>query len=380
MTEKSSPKTLRKKIPLIAAAAVVLIGLWGLRRYQEYRMYRTLEADAQSASSETPRVKAYRVRPQNVVGALKRIGTIRAKAETNLQFGAPGRVATFSGEKGQFVKRGSVLAALDQQEAKNALKAIELEYERASNKYFKDRTIDRLEYERSKARYTQARLEADKTVIRAPHDGYLVEKWVNAGEQVEGGTPIGKLMDKSQVSVEMDLSEDDIQHLKTGQKVEITVDAVPDFKGGGEVISITPYMKGDTRSFNVKVRIPENPKEVLSPGMFARCTVRRYEKSGAMMIPLEAGAEMQEKNIRLFTVDDQNVLHERTLPVIFMDENRVEAGELAEGDVVVLNPGADLQNGAKVEVVGVFDPASQQDQKEKGPSPAPPAAVSATVR
>jgi membrane fusion protein (multidrug efflux system) len=267
-----------------------------MRRFQEYRMYRAQAIEAERAAKEAIPVKAYRVRPRDVAGAFKRIGTIRARAETNLQFGAPGRVERFDAEKGQFVKKGALIAALDQAEARNALNVAQLEYEKANVKYFRDRTIDRLTYEQAKARYNQARLEADKTVIRAGHDGYLVEKWLNVGEHADPGTVIGKLMDKSRVTIEMDLSEDDIQHLKTGQKVAITVDAVPDYKEEGVVLSITPYLKGDTRSFSVKVDVPKNPDEKLSPGMFARCTIRRYEKAGALTVPLDAGAEVSEKD------------------------------------------------------------------------------------
>ena len=57
-------------------------------------------------------VKAYKVRPRDISGVLRRIGTVRARAETNLQFGAPGRLARFDAEKGQFLKKGALIAAL----------------------------------------------------------------------------------------------------------------------------------------------------------------------------------------------------------------------------------------------------------------------------
>lgn len=356
---KPSPPALRRHWPLWAAAVALLALAWGFRRFQEARLYGG-RGNEGAGADETPAVKAYRVRPRDVAGALKRIGTIRAAAETNLQFGAAGRIARFGVERGQFVKRGTVVAALDQDEAKNALTAVEMEYQKAATKYFKDRTIDRLEYQRVKARYNQARLDMEKTVIRAPHDGYLVERWANEGERVEAGAAVGKLMDKSRVYVEMELSEDDIQHLKKGQKVEITVDAVPDFRSPGEVAAITPYLKGDSRSFQVRVNVPENPREALSPGMFARCTVRRYEKKGALTVPLEAGAELSGRHIKVYVVDDRNQAHLKTLTVLFLEEDWVEVEGLAAEDLVILRPGAELQEGAKVRVMDVFDPAAQE--------------------
>ncbi|MBI4396974.1 MAG: efflux RND transporter periplasmic adaptor subunit [Elusimicrobia bacterium] len=361
MTEEQTSKRQkpRRRWPLIIGVGAVLAGLWGVRKYQEAKLYAKSQEESQRQANEVPQVKAYKVRRQNVSGTLKRIGTVRARAETNLQFGATGRILKFDVEKGQFVKKGASVASLDQQEAKNALAAAEMEYQKAAVKYYKDRTIDRLEFERVKTRYNQARLDTEKTVIHAPHDGYLVEKVVNVGEQVDGGTVIGKIMDKSRVSIEMDLSEDDIQHLKTGQKVEITVDAVPDFKAEGDVVSITPYLKGDTRSFNVKVNIPKNPDEVLNPGMFARCTVRRYEKANALTVPMDASAEMQEKQIRVFTVDAQNKVASKSLPILFAGDSVVEVDGIQEEELVILNPGTDLEDGATVNVIDVFDPSAQ---------------------
>lgn len=270
------------------------------------------------------------------------------------------------------MKKGQLLAALDQAEAANALRAAELELEKASDKYYRDRTIDRLDFERVKARYNQTRLEAGKTRILAPHDGYLVEKWINTGEQVDGGTVIGKLMDKSRVSIDMDLSEDDIQSLKLGQKVQISVDAVPDFKGEGTVVGLTPYLKGDTRSFSVKVDVPHNPKEALNPGMFARCAIRRYEKAAALTVPVDAAAELRPKEIRIFVTAPDNRVEGKTLPILFMDEGKVEVEGLKDGDLVVLHPGTDMDENTRVQVMDTFDPRSQE-KPAPDPAPEPPA-------
>lgn len=355
----SAPRPI-KRWALWAAVGAVFVSLWGVRRWQQFIMYRTEMAEAREEEGRALPVKAYKVRPRALSGALKRIGTIRAKAETNLQFGMPGRLGRFDLEKGQFVQKGALIAALDEREAKNALDGAEAEFQSASQRYFKDRTLDKLEYDRAKARYNQARLDAAKISLRAPHAGYLVEKWVNAGEQVEAGAVIGKLMDKSGVFVEMDLSEDDITHLKTGQRVAVSVDAFPDEKMEGVVASITPYLKGDSRSFGVKVELPENPDGKINPGQFARCVIRRYEKASAIVIPVEAAAEMKEDSVKVFIVGDDNIARVKTLTKVFTDENLVEVSGLAEGERVLLNPGTDLRDGAKVSVSGVYDPESAE--------------------
>jgi multidrug efflux pump subunit AcrA (membrane-fusion protein) len=340
--------------------------VWLGRQYHKSRLERREQAEAEKLSRQAPPVKTFVVRSRAVAGTLKRIGTIRARAETNLQFGAAGQVQTFSVERGQFVKKGALLAALDQAESRNVLNAARLEFAQATEKFL-DRTIGQMDYERAKARWTQARLESAKTAVHAPHDGYLVEKWVNQGEHVEGGAVIGKLMDKSKVTVEMDLSEDDSRYLKPGQTVRVTVDAVPDYAAQGRVTVLTPYLKGDTRSFGVKVDLPENPGEALNPGMFARCEIRRYEKNDALVVPVSAGGALDQKTVTLYTVTPQNKVHIAQEPVLFQDGDWIEAGGLVPGQQVILNPGPDLREGATVAVSSTWDP----DAAAPPPAPKP---------
>jgi membrane fusion protein, multidrug efflux system len=355
-----------KKILWAAGVAAVLAAGFLYRRHLD-------APKAASPSPEEPRVPAvaaYRIRPRPVSGQLHRNGTIRAHAETLLQFGASGRVIRFDVEKGQFVKKGSLIAALDPAEAKNSLQAAELEFQKASWKHFRDRTIDKLEYEKSKLHYNQARLEFEKTEIRAPHAGYLVEKWARAGEHVEPGTAVGKLMDKSRVYIEMSLTEDDIRQLRTGQIVEVTVDALPGYRADGRVQSITPYLQGQSRSFHVKVSLPENPREALNPGMFARCAVHQYRNDRALTVPREAAVEMDDAHANVYTVDAGNVVRARKVPVLFRDEEDVEVGGMAEGDVVILRPPPTLSDGARVSVSSLFDPGAETaavPSVDKGP-------------
>ncbi|MBK8651590.1 MAG: hypothetical protein IPN23_07780 [Elusimicrobia bacterium] len=90
--------------------------------------------------------------------------------------------------------------------------------------------------------------------------------------------------------------------------------------------------------------------------MFARCTIRRYEKAGALTVPMDAGAEVDEKTLRLFHRGLAKPRPQKTVDILFMDEGQVEVGGLAENDLVVLTPGAEMRDGALLNVMDVFDP------------------------
>ena len=99
--QSSSGKPLRRW-PLLAGVALVVLGLWGARKFQEARLYAKNAAESQKAN-EIPQVKTYRVRPQNIVGMLKRIGVrlfaigreqrvSRKRVTSTLNAGLPGKI------------------------------------------------------------------------------------------------------------------------------------------------------------------------------------------------------------------------------------------------------------------------------------------------
>jgi RND family efflux transporter MFP subunit len=349
-----SPASVRR-FALLSAAALVLAAAAALVHRRRHRA--RAETAAAPARSAPASVRAYRVRRRELRAVLARDGTVRSRAETPLQFGAAGRLAEFPVEEGRFVRKGAVVARLDPSEAENALRAAGLDFQKASVKYFEDRLIDKVEYERARLRHRQARLEFEKTVLRAPHDGYLVDRRGAVGERVEPGMLVGRLVDRRRVYVELSLPERDAPMLKPGQTAEVTVDAAPGLKLEGRVESVTPYLQGTARAFAVKLRLPENPGEALSPGMFARCLIRRHVKPSALVVPREAAGATSEDSARVFLVGPQDRAAARQVTILAEGTEGWEVSGVEEGDVVVLDPPASLADGKALTVTSIYDPA-----------------------
>jgi RND family efflux transporter MFP subunit len=105
------------------------------------------------------------------------------------------------------------------------------------------------------------RTDLDDTVIRAPFSGIALSKDAQPGEMVSpvsagGGftrTGISTIVDMSSLEIEVDVNESFINRVTPGQKVEATLDAYPDWRIPGHVITIVPT--ADRQRATVLVRI-----------------------------------------------------------------------------------------------------------------------------
>lgn len=131
------------------------------------------------------------------------------------------------------------------------------------------------------------RLQLEQTQVRAPLDGVVVERRADPGEYAAPGVPLLTVADVSTVRVHLAVSETRIRMLRVGQPVQVAVDALPGRAFSGRVEGWTPAADPRTRSFLVKVRVP-NADGALRPGMFARGRVVLQSKPQVPAVPSEA--------------------------------------------------------------------------------------------
>ncbi len=142
---------------------------------------------------------------------------------------------------------------------------------------------ERLEAQRAQVAQAKAAVEtvdamrANMTII-APFSGLVTVRHREPGEIVPPGTPVLTLIDLEDRWVRIYVPEDRIGALSIGDKVEITSDTYPEKRYGGEVIFIASEAEFTPKTvqtqeervrlvYSVKVRIVEDPRHELKPGM-----------------------------------------------------------------------------------------------------------------
>ncbi|MGJ8649835.1 MAG: efflux RND transporter periplasmic adaptor subunit [Opitutaceae bacterium] len=112
----------------------------------------------------------------------------------------------------------------------------------------------------------------DRFQLAAPVGGIVVSKNVKEGDYVKTGESLFKIVDLSQLWLELEAYESDLAWLRVGQSIAFTTEAFSGETFTGEIAFIEPEVNAKTRTVGVRANVP-NKDHRLKPGMFARGAV-----------------------------------------------------------------------------------------------------------
>ncbi|MBP2019384.1 RND family efflux transporter MFP subunit [Symbiobacterium terraclitae] len=301
-------------------------------------------------------------------GQLKPILSITVTAKV------PGRVVAVHRQMGDAVQEGDLLVELDDKDLANQLAAAQAQYTQAeAQRSEAARQASRLEallaqgavshqqaeqirtqltlataaVEAARAQLELAKSSYEGARITAPADGVLAARYVEPGALIGAGTPVFQLVDLSTVVVDTGVAEAAINSVRPGVAVPVTVPALGE-TFTGEVESVSPQMDAQTRSYKVRVLLP-NPDGALKGGMFAEVEFPLEEREG-VLIPVNALLEGSGEPY-VYVVED-GVARRVTVSVAVRSDQQVLVEGIAEGDQVVVAGQNRLYDGAPVRVGG----------------------------
>jgi HlyD family secretion protein len=144
--------------------------------------------------------------------------------------------------------------------------------------------------EQRQAALDQARLDLERTVLRAPIDGVIIKRDVNPGQTVavslEAKTLFKIANDLREMEVHGKIDEADVGQLKVGQAAQFTVDAYPDRTFSGRVIQIrkSPEIVQNVVTYTAIISAP-NPDLLMLPGMTAQLRIAVSDTVDVLKIP-----------------------------------------------------------------------------------------------
>jgi HlyD family secretion protein len=258
--------------------------------------------------------------------AVSASGLVRPIDRIELKSKASGEVTELPIEVGDRVEKGALIAQLDQLEERAALaqakadleiaraelELAEKNFERRKQlfssdviaKEARDETELNLAVARSKlvqatTALDRARERMQDSVITAPVDGVILQKYVESGQiiasgvsNVGGGTPIADIADMRNAHIEAGVDEIDIGKISVGQIGTIRADAYPDQVYEGEVVRIAPEarVEQNVTLFDVVVEV-QNTDGNLRSGMNATVEIVIVDLPDVLTIPVTAVQE-----------------------------------------------------------------------------------------
>jgi RND family efflux transporter MFP subunit len=153
----------------------------------------------------------------------------------------------------------------------------------------------------ARARLALARKALADTVVRAPFDGVVAERFVSVGDYVVKGTKVATVMRTTSLRVELTVPQSDIAAVAVGRDVEFTVDAYPGRMFTGRVRYVSPAVRADSRALVVEAVVPNESGE-LKPGLFATARIEKPERTPAILLPRNAIGTVADTS-RVYVVD-----------------------------------------------------------------------------
>jgi len=325
--------------------------------------------------------------PSQANAVLTASGYVVARRKAAVASKGTGTLVYLAVEEGDRVKKGQVIARLDDSDvaaslrrSRENLRVAEADLDDAKRNYERmsklvgTRAIAQADYDAAEARYKrvvasieaarygvrEAEVAVENTRIIAPFDGTVLKKNADVGEivaplagAVSSRAAVVTIADMSSLEVDADVSEANITRVNGNQSCEITLDAYPQQRYPGYVSNIVPTADRAKATVMVKIRFKQYDERVL-PEMGAKITFLAPGASTDAMnikpvltVPATAVATRDERQVVFQIKEDHAVAVPVTTGRKLGSSIEITAG-LKEGDKLISKADEQIQNGTKV--------------------------------
>jgi RND family efflux transporter MFP subunit len=315
---------------------------------------------------------------------LKASGLVQAPQSFTVATPQAGRLLQLKRRLGESVRRGEVLAQLDNAPATEHLRNTEALLEaqevqvrqaeldlQAEEKIWRAGGQARQAVERAESRLAgaraqreaarsdvrAARLQVSVSVVTAPADGIVTAVAAHAGEFLPAGSPLLSLASLGSLEVRIKVDQGSADRIQTGQQVELSSQGAPDRLGNSVIARIEPKLEKEGASHYL-VAIAALPDKGFGARLNQLLTVRVLTEARPQALRLPLDAVTERDGVDVVRVVEEGRLRLKRVRTGIQDGRQVEIVEgLAEGQKVVLpNAKQVLAEGTPVRFTGNGQP------------------------
>jgi membrane fusion protein (multidrug efflux system) len=285
-----------------------------------------------------------------------------------------GVVLELGAEEGDFVRKGDLLLAIEEDEYRHRLTQTEVEaenqrsrFERAE-KMFAQNLISAEEYDsaRNDLRTAEAALELSAyelslARVTAPFAGRVTVRSVDLGQNVANGTALFTLVDMRRLLARVQVPAREFRAISVDQPVVLTVDSSGD-RLQGNIDLVSPVIDATSGTIKVTVAITDFPPST-RPGDFAQVAIETDRHLDTLLVPRIA--VVSEKGEQVVFVAEDNKALRRLVTVGFQDDHHAEILDgLAEGEPVVVQGQRSLKDGQPLKILERMEFAEKEQAAE----------------
>jgi len=351
----------------------------------------TGEGDKKQANTDAVPVtvgKVQKVQERETIFVSGTVSTPDAPAEVS--FLVSGKVIFVGPREGDYVRKGQLLASIDPTDYQLALTTAttqadvaRIASERAEDEHrrmkmlFDSKSLAPNDYEKYKSAYESAGQQYEQAIasekisrkrltdaeLHSPVNGFISKRSIEPGETASPGRPVFEVVQLDTVEANVGIPETDIHLVKMGQKVSITIPALPNQSFEGTVRIINVSADPGTRTYMTRIRVP-NPGHVIRIGMVAEAKIVGDRKISMMTLPGEAIVRDDQGATMVFVYfPEQRRVYSKRVKIGSFRGTEVEIKEGLSGNESIVIAGQDhLRDGMPVTIAS---PPSEDESDKK---------------
>ncbi len=360
------------------------------QRQKFFQMMRALREGDSGSGTNLPLVKIKRIKRGPILNYLTFNTTLEPEKMVPIYSKVDGIIAKIIKDEGSFVKKGEILALIDDKDIRNSYEQAKLSVRQAeinlkdakikmddeeanfkrSQSLYKEKIISEKDFSAAKLNYRSAQLSYEKakqqldiekekfkalelqlsyTRIRSPISGWITSRKIDQGMRVSPGTELYTVEDFDPLLARVYVPEKDIVKIKTGMDVKVKSEVYPDsFKGKVKIIN--PRIDPQSGTFKVTISITDKSLK-LRPGMLVTCNIIISKKSDAIIVPKKA-IFYRNGDPYVFTLKRGGIVKLKKIRLGTELEKDYEVLEgIREGEIVVVQGIENIKDGVKVKVL-----------------------------
>ncbi|MDO6744367.1 efflux RND transporter periplasmic adaptor subunit [Tenacibaculum soleae] len=272
-------------------------------------------------------------------------------------------------KEGQYVKKGQILARIDDGGLSSQLAQIEAQAALASTTFERQKRLweqkigseiqflqAKTTYESQKSAVSQLKRQLSKSVITAPFSGVIDDVIKDQGTVVAPGpgSEVFRIVNLQNMYIETNVPEGYITSIKKGKSVKVefpvlgqTIDS--------EIRQAGNFINPANRTFKVEIAVNNKDKSI-KPNLTAKLKINDYTNKEALLIPLSIISENAKGEQYVYVVTDvKNKKGIAKQKIITTGKTQGDVVEVLEGIVigsqVIMEGARSVQNGQQVQIL-----------------------------
>lgn len=326
---------------------------------------KTIAAKKESEiKAEKPPINAVtlQLKPTTITDRINLPGAIEPWTRLKLMAKISGTIEEVLVSEGSHVKKGDVLARIEDLDYTIAVERAKAAYNLARSDFERDREIhkkgviptatldiNRTKMETTKADYDNAQLMLSRTVVTSPMDGVIRRLDAKIGLQLSIGDPIAEILETDRVKAIIGIPESDVSAVRKLDTVHLTIQALGDKEVDAKKHFLSPAPETTARLYNMELAI-DNPEGEILTGMFVRADIIKKQIENSIAIPFYS--VISRNNEQYVYLEKDGVAVRKDVSIGIMENWMVEVVEgLSSGDHLIVEGHRDVEDGQKIKVI-----------------------------